>query len=43
MRRVQNESSTGSVDSKRLRLNVTIRVEKIDFDPADGQLHLAVI
>ena len=41
-RRVQSESTTGSVDSKRIKLSVTIRVEKVDFDPADGQLHLSV-
>ncbi|CAG8663297.1 15339_t:CDS:2, partial [Cetraspora pellucida] len=33
IRRVQNESSTGSVESQRIRLTLTITVEDIDFDP----------
>ncbi|KAI8140428.1 hypothetical protein BJV82DRAFT_622521 [Fennellomyces sp. T-0311] len=32
-RRVQAESSTGSVTSQRMRLILTIRVESTDFDP----------
>ncbi|CAG8835261.1 33890_t:CDS:1, partial [Gigaspora margarita] len=30
--RVQNRSSTGSVESYRIRLNLTITVDDIDFD-----------
>lgn len=32
VRKVQNESATGSVQTKQVRTNLTIEVEKIDFD-----------
>ncbi|CAG8541393.1 7651_t:CDS:10, partial [Racocetra fulgida] len=40
IRRVQNESSTGSVESQRIRLTLTITVEDIDFDPQGGLLRI---
>jgi protein pelota len=39
-RRVQNESSTGTVESQRVRLTLTITVENIDFDPQGGLLRI---
>ena len=32
VRRVQNESSTGSMESHRVRTNLTIQVTKVNFD-----------
>lgn len=32
VRKVQNESATGSVQTKQVRTTLTIEVEKIDFD-----------
>lgn len=32
VRKVQNESATGSVQTKQVRTKLTIKVEKIDFD-----------
>lgn len=32
VRKVQNESATGSVQTKQVRTNLTIEIEKIDFD-----------
>ncbi|PKI85719.1 Translation factor pelota [Malassezia vespertilionis] len=36
VRRVQSESSTGSVESHRVRLQLTVRVAKLDFEMAGG-------
>lgn len=38
--RLQSESSTGSVSSQRVRLNLTITVESVDFDPNVGLLRI---
>ena len=38
---MQKESSTGSVNSQRIRTKLCIRVEKIDFDVQASELHLA--
>ncbi|KAI8369666.1 hypothetical protein BD560DRAFT_352384 [Blakeslea trispora] len=40
IRRLQSESSTGSVTSQRIRLNLTITVESVDFDPNVGLLRI---
>ncbi|CAM9487969.1 unnamed protein product [Chrysoparadoxa australica] len=40
-RKVVSESSTGSVTSKRVRLNLTIQVEKVDFDSDSCLLRLS--
>uniref|UniRef100_A0A5K4FDV2 Protein pelota homolog n=1 Tax=Schistosoma mansoni TaxID=6183 RepID=A0A5K4FDV2_SCHMA len=40
VRKVQNESATGSVQTKQVRTNLTIEVEKIDFDLQGSVLHL---
>ncbi|RCH84293.1 hypothetical protein CU098_004607, partial [Rhizopus stolonifer] len=40
IRRLQSESSTGSVTSQRVRLNLTITVESVDFDPNVGLLRI---
>ncbi|CAO3652175.1 unnamed protein product [Cunninghamella echinulata] len=40
IRRLQNESSTGSVTSQRIRLTLTISVETVDFDPLVGLLRI---
>lgn len=39
-RKLTKESSTGSVDSQRVKINLTIRVATIDFDPEGGELRL---
>lgn len=39
-RKVQKESNTGSSTSEKIKLNVTVKVEKIDFDPQDLSLRL---
>lgn len=36
IRRVQNVSSTGSVESHRVRLNLTLRVVRVDFAPSSA-------
>lgn len=36
IRRVVSESATGSTDSKRIRLNLTIQVKKVVFSAAAG-------
>ena len=41
VRKVQHESKTGSVDSQRVKLNLAISVEKIDFDPAGEEVRLS--
>ncbi|KAF7253003.1 hypothetical protein EG68_08803 [Paragonimus skrjabini miyazakii] len=40
VRKVQNESATGSVQTKQVRTNLTIEVEKIDYDLQGSVLHL---
>ncbi|CAG8618543.1 3995_t:CDS:10 [Paraglomus brasilianum] len=40
IRRVQNESATGSVESHRVRTTLTITVETIDFDSQAGILRI---
>ncbi|KAL1915550.1 uncharacterized protein VTP21DRAFT_6674 [Calcarisporiella thermophila] len=40
IRRVQSESSTGSVNSQRIRLTLTISVEEIDFDAQSRLLRI---
>ncbi|CAL8096014.1 unnamed protein product [Calicophoron daubneyi] len=40
VRKVQNESATGSVQTKQVRTNLTIAIEKIDFDLQGSVLHL---
>ncbi|CAG8518788.1 9597_t:CDS:10 [Paraglomus occultum] len=40
IRRVHTESSTGSVDSQRVRTTLTITVENIDFDSQAGILRI---
>ncbi|WFD33670.1 Translation factor pelota [Malassezia cuniculi] len=37
VRRIQSESSTGSIESHRIRLQLTISVTKLDFEMAGGQ------
>lgn len=39
-RRLQTESSTGSTANQRVRLNLTITVENVDFDPNVGLLRI---
>ncbi len=41
MRKVVSESSTGSTTSRRLRLQLTVQVEKTDFDPEKLVLRLS--
>ena len=33
IRKVTKESSTGSVDSQRIRLTLSVRLERVEFDP----------
>ncbi|KAI7881220.1 protein pelota [Mucor mucedo] len=40
IRRLQSESSTGSTSSQRVRLNLTITIESVDFDPNVGLLRI---
>lgn len=40
IRKVAKESSTGSVDSQRVRVTLAIRLKTIDFDPEAGELRL---
>lgn len=39
-RKVQKESSIGSVDSQRVKMMLSVRVVAIDFDPEGGELRL---
>ena len=39
-RKVQKESSTGSVDSQKVRMSLAIQVQKVDFDPDGGSLRV---
>jgi protein pelota len=41
LRKVQNESATGSVTTSRVRTTLTITVAKTDFDIQAGALHVA--
>lgn len=41
LRKVQNESATGSTTTSRVRTTLTITVEKTDFDVQAGALHVA--
>lgn len=41
VRRVVNESSTGSTSSQRVHMTLTIRVTSIDFDSHAGELHVS--
>jgi protein pelota len=40
VRKVKQESSTGSVESQRVKVKITIRVRKVEFDPEGGELRL---
>jgi len=40
VRKVVQESSTGSVQSTRTRMNLTIEVERIDYEPGSGELRV---
>ena len=40
IRKVSKESSTGSVDSQRVRVTLRVRLQSIDFDPEGGELRL---
>ncbi|CAG8854161.1 37905_t:CDS:1, partial [Gigaspora margarita] len=37
---VQNESSTGSVELRQIRLTLTITVDNINFDSQEGLLRI---
>lgn len=39
--RIQSESSTGSVDSQRIRLTLSISVDNVDFDTQVGMLRIS--
>ncbi|KAG0329084.1 hypothetical protein BGZ99_003468 [Dissophora globulifera] len=41
IRRIQSESSTGSVDSQRIRLTLTISIDTVDFDTQVGMLRIS--
>ncbi|KAF8948641.1 hypothetical protein BGZ47_003575 [Haplosporangium gracile] len=41
IRRIQSESSTGSVDSQRIRLTLSISVDNVDFDTQVGMLRIS--
>lgn len=38
--RIQSESSTGSVDSQRIRLTLSISIDNVDFDTQAGMLRI---
>lgn len=40
MRKIANESSTGSVSTQRIQMTLAVVVETIDFDPSVCSLHL---
>uniref|UniRef100_A0A5S6QLD3 Protein pelota homolog n=1 Tax=Trichuris muris TaxID=70415 RepID=A0A5S6QLD3_TRIMR len=40
VRKVTNESSTGSTSSYRVRTSLTVAVERVDFDSQTGALHI---
>ena len=39
-RKVQKQSSTGSVDSQKVKMSLAISVSRIDFDPEGGSLRV---
>lgn len=41
IRKIQKESNTGSITSDRVKIVLTIAVDKIDFDPQGGTLRLS--
>jgi protein pelota len=41
LRKVVKESSTGSTSSQKKRMNLTIQVQKVDFDPQSLELRLS--
>lgn len=41
VRRVVNESATGSTSSQKVRTNLSVRVTKLDFDAGASALHVA--
>ena len=41
IRKVQRETTTGSVDSQRVKINMTILVATVDFDPEGEELRLS--
>jgi protein pelota len=41
LRKVQNESATGSVTTTRVHTTLTITIEKTDFDVQAGALHVS--
>ena len=41
VRKVKQESSTGSVDTQRVKVMLTITVKSVDFDPEGGELRLS--
>ena len=41
IRKIVTESSVGSRSTERVHMTLTIRVEKLDFDPQAGQLHVS--
>ncbi|KAF9974368.1 hypothetical protein BGZ73_002219 [Actinomortierella ambigua] len=40
IRRIQSESATGSVESQRIRLTLTISIDNVDFDTQVGMLRI---
>ena len=41
MRKIKSESTTGSVESQRVKMTLTILVQRADFDPVGGELRLS--
>ena len=41
IRKVQKESSTGSVDSQRVKVKLAVQIQRVDFDPEGGELRLS--
>jgi protein pelota len=41
IRKIQKESNTGSINNERVKIMLTIAVDKIDFDPQGGTLRLS--
>ncbi|KAG0232319.1 hypothetical protein BGW41_001894 [Actinomortierella wolfii] len=41
IRRIQSESSTGSVESQRIRLTLSISIDNVDFDTQVGMLRIS--
>lgn len=40
LRKVTKESSTGSTTSNKIRMNLTIEINKVEFDATDGEIRL---